>query len=399
MHVKRKRSIGLSPKKMIKIGIDANDILHGERAIRRYTLNLIQSLGSQNTEYQYHLLYFQFRKAAHSQAIITHRDYPSVYEHIIHFPGSWIQKAWQRVMWPPTSLLMGKMDLFHAPAMAIPPKSSSPTVVTLHSMAYKRIPEHMDPTYLEWYESFMQSCLKNADYFITVSESMRQDFLEVFKVSEDRVKTIPLGISDIFRPREKKECSDYLSKRFSITRPYLLFVGGLQPGKNVQGVLNAFVEIRKEVGEELLLVLVGDQKARSEEVLALIPKLGLTQDVLLTGYLGQESEELATLYSGAEVFIFPSFWEGWASPPLEAMASGAPVVASEIAPLRENLAQAALFADPNKSEAIASEVIKLLRDADLRSELIQRGYEQTQQWTWDRMAATTKQFYETILRV
>ena len=379
----------------MRIGIDVNEILHGQRAIRRYTLALVRALLQIQSPHDYRLLYFRFRKPA--GALPEMSGARSAYKkNPVFFPGRWLVRSWRKFHFPDPSWLMGRLDLFHSTGTFVPPRGKAPSVVTIHSTAYLHSGDFLDPAYKSWYESLMKWCLENADYFITVSETMRLDFLEAFPVAPERVRAIPLGVGTEFYPRARAAVRARLKTRFGLAAPYFLYVGGIQPHKNVQAVVKAFVSLKKRRRGDLRLVLAGDQPARSGEILELIEKSGFKDQILLTGYLSQESEDLAVLYAGAEVFLFPSFWEGWASPPLEAMASGVPVIASDIPPFHESLGKAACFVDANNAEQIGAVAERFLEDRNLSEEYRKIGLRRVRDYTWERTARSTLKFYEEI---
>lgn len=379
------------------IGVDANEILHGERAIRRYAFNLIRELSDIESPYRYRLLYFRFRKPYHKPLEWTSEQKRRISEKTVFFPGQILEKIWQAKGWPNATSLLGNIGLFHAPGTTVVPKGKAPMVITVHGMHHVTIPTLIDPDYCCWYEGFMKWCLSQGDYFITVSETMRQDFLKTYDVKPEKVKKISLGVSPEFKPRDAEAVKKTLQDRFGIHRPYLLYVGGIQKHKNVECVIQAFSKIRKKGHKDLLLVLAGDQPKGAEAILSMIPRLGLESYVKAVGYLNQEKEDLAFLYCGARAFLFPSFYEGWASPPLESMASNVPVVAADVPALRENLGQAAFFCDPHDPDAFAEKIDLLLSDAKTYRDYQERGIKQVQPMTWKRMAVETVEFYKSCL--
>ncbi|MBN1688394.1 MAG: glycosyltransferase family 4 protein, partial [Candidatus Omnitrophica bacterium] len=343
----------------MRIGIEANEVMHGERAIRRYTVSLIQALARIKSDHEFRLLYFRFQKPKY-EALTFSESGSRMNSSVVPLPGGVMFKLWERVPFPPVSWFLGPLDLFHAPGMFLPPSGTKPLVVTIHGMHPWRIGGEMDPEYRAWYELWMKRCLKRADCFITVSETMKQDMVQFLSVPPEKIRAIPLGVNDSFRSSNREKVPERLKKRFGLERPYILYVGGIQRHKNVRRILEAFAHVKKKYGGELSLVLVGDQPIGSEAILASIPKLGLLGDVIMPGYLEQESGDLELLYAGAKLFVFPTLWEGWSSPPLEAMASGVPVVASNIGPHQENLGDAAVLVNPASVEDLARAVGQFL---------------------------------------
>ncbi|MSR76737.1 MAG: glycosyltransferase family 1 protein [Candidatus Omnitrophica bacterium] len=382
----------------MKIGIDGNEMIHGERAIRRYAVNLIQALASESTTStdEFIAFYFRFRKPAYP--VPQFPNLSRMRNRLIYLPGGVVKWLWNEWGIPPLGAFLGGIDLFHSLGEILPPRGRLPLVVTIHSVAHLRIPGHLDPSYVRYYEAFMKKALRNADYFICVSESMKQDFMAHYGVGANKIKVTPLGIGNEFYPRDIQQARAYLKKRFSFERPYVLYAGGIQRNKNIQGILEAFSLLKKKKGySDLMLVLAGGMPAYARDLAQLIPDMNLTGDVFMTGWLDQESEDLPMLYSAARTFFFPSFWEGWSSPPLEAMASGIPVIASDIPPHQENLGHDVRLVDPHDSQKMAEALDEVLsRDSETAERFKLQGLCRARRYTWHQMAQLTLDFYHHI---
>jgi len=380
----------------MRIAIDVNDILHGQRAIRRYVCELVRLLATVSSQTHYSLFYCRFRKP-HYPMIALPPDGGSVMTAKAYYlPGGLLSKCWERFGFPDTRCLLGPMDLYHAPGSLIPPRGRIPNVITVHSMAHEIIPEQITASVRQNAKRLADRIHACGDYFITVSEDMKKIFQKTYGVSAHRVRAIPLGVSSEFHPREPAQVRDYLKRQFGLEGRYVLYVGGIQRHKNVQGIVHAFRRLREQGFEDLLLVLAGDHTEESGSIIDLIAKLGLEYHVRVLGYRDPDSEELAFLYCGAAVFIFPTFYEGWSSPPLEAMVSGVPVVASDIAPHHENLGQAAVLVPPEDPDAIANAIGEFLSEPEKAQAYRNRGRDHARAWTWKRTAEKTFLFYRDI---
>ena len=382
----------------MNIGLDANEILHGERAIRRYTVNLLKSLVPLlHSEDILKPLYFRFRRPKAEPLTFQGPESLRVKNHIIPLPHRLIQACAQNTGWPKPDHFLGPLDLFHSPGLTAFPKGKYPFVVTIHSTAHRHIAGTLNPSYVKWYESFLEWTIKSADYFITVSETMKEDFVRLYRIPESRVRAIPLGVSDGFREMEPEASRRKVKERFGIEKPYLLYVGGIQKNKNIKMLIESFALLKKSYKKELLLVLAGDEAYGSEEVKDLIRERELKNEVVLTGYVDQDSDDLPALYHQAKVFWFMSLWEGWASPPLEAMKCGVPVIASDISPLRENLGDAAQFCSPEIPEIVAEKTKQILENSAITQMWREKGLNHAAPFTWNETAKKTIDFYREIL--
>jgi glycosyltransferase involved in cell wall biosynthesis len=256
----------------------------------------------------------------------------------------------------------------------------------------------MNPNYVRAKTAWLYKMAKRADFFVSVSEYTKIYFLKYFPdIEPDRIKVIPLGVDEQFRVIEKNIVKKKLSERYKIKNPYVLFIGGIEPRKNVKNVIKGFHEISDKYSE-LSLVLVGGAKNDYLSSLEkMISTLGLDKKIKFIGYVEQGTDDLTLLYNGAECFVYASFSEGWTSPPLEAMACGIPVVASNSSSLPETVGNAALLVNPKSYNEIGAALEKLIIDSDLRKNLIINGLHHVSRFTWKRCAEETYSFYKNIV--
>jgi glycosyltransferase involved in cell wall biosynthesis len=303
---------------------------------------------------------------------------------------------WERCNFPAIDLFAGRADIFHALGDDCPPIRHAEYILTLHGISYLVRPDLLDATFVRKRQSWLKTMIRRADYFISVSENMRREFLERFAfIDPKRIAVIPLGIGREFKILEKEKVKTDLVRLFAITRPYILYVGGIQPHKNIEGIVRGYSLLADQY-PEVDLVLVGSEHGGPEGILNLITDLKLGHRIKIMKYLSQESDELPILYNGAECFVFPSFTEGWASPPLEAMACGTPVVTSNVSSLPESVGNAAILVDPNNIEEISQAICRLLLDTDLKKTMVQRGVIHAAKFPWKRCAEKTYDFYRDI---
>ncbi|MBZ0269341.1 glycosyltransferase family 4 protein, partial [bacterium] len=232
--------------------------------------------------------------------------------------------------------------------------------------------------------------VRAADRVVTDSEHVRADLVRRLRVPEDKLTCVPLGVSDEFRPSSAGDVAK-VREAFGLPRPYVLFVGNLEPRKNLPGLLRAFRAVRSRAPEPLDLVVCGKIAWKSGSLLKELNAGDLAGSVHLTGYV--RSADLPALYTGASVFAFPSFWEGFGFPVLEAMACGTPVVTSNVSSLPGVAGDAALLVDPRDPEEIADAIALLLTDEATRNELVRKGHERVQGFQWSRTARGTLEAY------
>jgi glycosyltransferase involved in cell wall biosynthesis len=376
----------------MKIILDGSDAVAGVRAIRRYTINLIRELisGYADDRFTVFLTYFRGDSQAMDELVGSRRNVSRVRYAL---PRRLSLPLWELLGVPRVDWFTGPADVFHALGDDGPPVKGAVYILTLHGLIYMTRSDLIDPIYARKKRSWLQRMSGRADYFIAVSEHTQAEFLSCFPaIDPRRVRVIPLGIGSEFRVLERRTVKEKLKAAFQINRPYTLYVGGLETHKNIQGILRGFSFIAQRY-PDLDLVLVGDPGHGYAEIKALASEGHLRERVKVIGYVDQETDRLPLLYNGAECFVFPSFSEGWTSPPLEAMACGTPVLTSNVSSLPETVGDAALTVDPSCPEAIGHAMDRLLTDSALRADLQRKGLQHSSRFTWKRCTESTHALY------
>ena len=273
----------------------------------------------------------------------------------------------------------------------VSPRLPCPAVVTVHDLSYARSPElfsRRDRTLLK----LVRGSVRRAARVIAVSEFTRTDLCEVYGVDPGKVVAIPNGVSAAFRPVDGAK--EIVLHRFGIDRPYVLCVGALQPRKNVPLAIEAYAQVAGR-GTDCEFVIAGGDRGGRLDVLDAILRTGLTGRVHLVGRV--EDETLPALYTGARALIFPSLYEGFGLPALEAMACGTPVVASNTTGLAEAVGDAGLTVDPHSASELAGAIRRVLDDPELSDRLVAAGLARAAEFTWARTARATADVYHEAL--
>ncbi|MDP3999869.1 MAG: glycosyltransferase family 1 protein [bacterium] len=317
--------------------------------------------------------------------------------HSFPFQGNWRrgwQLLWKTVGWPPVDLPGPRCDLWHFTNYVAPP-TRKPFVVTIHDLTFVKYREYVEPKNLAYLERFVPDTLQRAGQIIAVSESTRDGIVDAFKISRNKITVVPHAADPRFGEEQDPVATGRIAKKYGIDRDYLLTVGTLEPRKNLKTLFLAFSALRKHVREQL--VVVGGKGWLFEETQQLIRKLGLADRVILTGFV--PDAELPALYAGAKAFVFPSHYEGFGIPLLEAMTSGTPVVTSNTSSMPEVAGSAALYFDPDDDKGMRLAIERVLGDAKLRQRLVGAGHEQAARFSWERTAHRTLGAYYKALGV
>lgn len=286
-----------------------------------------------------------------------------------------------------------RLDLVHDPTGVMPLLLTSVArVLTIHDAIPYVCPQ--TSTRLDWliFHGWLPWAVRRADAIVTVSRRSREDIVTHLPVSPERVAVVPLAADQRFRPMKKAEIEPVL-RGCGIERPYILYVGSLESRKNLPRLLEAYDRLRQR-STPWKLVVVGARKWKSSPIFDTVHRLGLEPYVQFTGYV--PDEHLPALYSGADLFVFPSLYEGFGLPPLEAMACGTPVVCSNAASLPEVVGDAAVTVDPYDVDALAEAMHRVLADRELREDLRARGLARARQFTWERTARETLAVYREV---
>ena len=294
----------------------------------------------------------------------------------------------------PIEALAGPVDVFHGLNYFLPARRGrAALVVTVHDLSALRHPQWHPPTRSLMHQTGVPRTLQAADHVITDSEAIRAEAIAHLGALPERVTVIHLAASPAFRPHTPAELKPILDRWSLAPGGYLLFAGTIEPRKNIERLLEAVAALRGRRRHLPPLILVGPRGWRNRAIHA--PIAAAAPHARYLGYV--PPEELAALMAGTVAFVFPSLYEGFGLPVLEAMASGAPVVTSRGGALEEAAGGAALVVDPLDPETIAAGIEGVLDDATVRGELISRGLARAAQFSWDRTARETLQVYENAI--
>lgn len=270
-----------------------------------------------------------------------------------------------------------------------------PTVVTIHDLIPYIMPETVGKGYLSRFLHDMPNIISNSCGILTVSEYSKKDILKFFSFyPEDKIFVTPLAANTNFKPLNKINCKLYVENTYKIKDPYILYMGGFSLRKNVLGLIKAFSKIYKDLNKPYKLLLGGPLRDEGEKLLAFVKENNLEDTVIFCGYL--EDEILPVLYSGCDAFVYPSFYEGFGLPPLEAMSCRAPVITSSITSIPEVTGDSAILINPNNINELETALVTLLNDENLKAILGERGYLRSLEFNWRKTAKNTAKAYENL---
>lgn len=301
-----------------------------------------------------------------------------------------------RILWEhslfPLLLRRDRVNLLHATMNVAPWWSPCPVVVTIHDLAYLRYPQVHPLGRRLYLTAFTRLTIRRARAIVTVSQYTRLEVERFFRVPGQRIHVIYEGHDDRFRPLPREQIELFREQK-GLPPRYLLYVGNLEPRKNLSRLVQAYARTGRP--GRVPLVLAGPPGWGCASLFHLIDTLGLSGQVIFPGFVA--AEELPLWYNGAEAFIYPSLYEGFGLPPLEAMACGTPVLVSTASSLPEVVGDAGLQVAPDDVDGMTEAIQRLLDDSDLRVSLRQRGLERARRFSWERMARETASLYGQLL--
>jgi glycosyltransferase involved in cell wall biosynthesis len=368
----------------LRIAIDARK-LH-DYGIGTYVRNVIRQLACQDRTSEYVLL-------CHPDDC---RAVNALGENFRAIPDRARPYSFREQISVPMDLRREGVQLFHAPHYVLPPLVPCRSVVTIHDCIHLMFPQYL-PNRLAWgyARAVMWAATHRSDRVLTVSESSKRDILRFFHIPPEKVDVIYNGIDERFWTAPPEELIVRVRERYQLTDPFLLYAGNIKPHKNVERLIEAFHRLRDGGFPDLKLLIIGDQVSKYAALRRAVHRHHLHQHVRFLGFV--PTEMLAVLYRLADVFVFPSLYEGFGLPPLEAMASGTPVVTSNVSSLPEVAGDAALLVDPRDPDAIAGAVRMVLTDRTLREDLRRRGLARARNFSWERSVARIRQIYAEVL--
>jgi glycosyltransferase involved in cell wall biosynthesis len=287
------------------------------------------------------------------------------------------------------------VTLFHAPHYVLPPLVRCPSVVTIHDCIHLMFPQYLpNRLALEYARTSITYAAKRATRVLTVSESSKRDILRFVDTSPDKIDVIYNAYDERFAVEPREEDVVRVRERYQLQDEFVLYAGNVKPHKNLGRLIEAFDLVRKRGLDYLKLIMIGDDISKYAALRRAVHQHQLHKYVRFLGYLPDET--LAVMYRLAGVFVFPSLYEGFGLPPLEAMASGTPVVTSNLSSLPEVTGDAALLVDPYDPQSIADGIYRVLTDETLRRRLRQKGLARARQFSWESSVRRVRGIYDEV---
>ncbi len=370
----------------MKIGIISDFLDKPFVGVNVYIYNLVRNLTRLDRENQYYLIH-----TARNDLDVFKMNNDVIIPAVSGRRVPYGYLIWRLVQLPPKLKKMN-LDVVHDTVDFGPLAFRMPfkTVQSIHDLAPFGLPQDYLPVYRIAYRTIVPRVARNADKIIVPSAYSKQELLKRLMVQEEKIRVVHLGASEAYRPLEQKEQADVVQK-YHLDFPFVLDVSPLERRKNLPTLIRSFGKL-KNGGLSHKLVIAGNKPWRGRSVLKLAEDLGLAKEVIFLGYV--PDEDLPKLYNAADLFVFPSYYEGFGVPPLEAMACGTPVITSNAASLPEVVGDAALMVAPHDIDGLAEVIHEVLTNERLRQGMVEKGLKQAKRFSWEKCARETLQVYQ-----
>ncbi len=375
----------------MRIGFDISAQSLPRSGVGQYQYQLLKALLKLDTENQYNLHAFNFRNRERFKQI----GFPSNNYNlkVIPIPQRVMIAWWHMFGFPKLQTVVGKCDIFQVSELCIPPVKNAKSVAFVHDLTTLIFPEyHVKSNVFLHKERFKR--LNKVDGVLTNSEFTKSDLVKRLKMNPDNIFVTPLGADKMFRPMERHEFADTLSA-FKLKKPYILFVGTLEPRKNIKTLIQAFNRLKMKRSIPHELILVGMEGWKYEEIMEEIELSPVRTDIRRIGYVNDA--DVPALLNGADVFVYPSFYEGFGLPILEAMQCGTPVITSNVSALPETGGDACLYVEPKSIDQLTKTMENIIHNRHLQNLLSEKGILRAKAFSWKKCAKLTLDAYNSVL--
>lgn len=370
----------------MRIGIDIRSFVEGKRTgVEEYIMNLLDNLFKIDRINEYRLFCNAYKNQSLDLDIFKKFGNVKIYK--FNIPNKILNLSFRFLNYPKIDKMLGQLDLFFAPnIMFFGLSSRCKLVLTLHDLSFEYHKNFLTPYRRFWHASLnpKKLCVR-ANKIICPSHSTKNDLIKTYKIPAEKIEVIHWGINQNFKKTKARD--EKMKAKFTLPEKFILFLGTFEPRKNIIGVLKAYSILKSERDLPHKLVLTGSPGWKDKKIFKFIKEKNLQKEILSTDFVNQEDKE--KIFRRASLFVYPSFYEGFGFPPLEAMSFGCPVIASAASSLPEICQNAALLVNPYNVKELSEAMYQVLFDEKLRDNLIKKGNEQVKKFRWEETARRT----------
>lgn len=385
--------------KNMKIGIDIRCLSEGRRTgVEEYSLNLLEKILKEDNDNKYVLFLNSWKKP--KLEIDFLKNHKNVELKISRFPNKILNFFLWYFNWPKLDKLIGGVDVFFMPNLNFVALSLKvKLILTVHDLSFEYYPETFSWKRRLWHIFINpQKIIRRADKVLAVSDSTRNDLIGFYKINPAKVETVYNGVGEVFGRIDRNDPRLLkIKEKYALPFNFILFLGTFEPRKNIGGIVKAYERMRQEGGSQLekyKLVIAGSEGWKSAKLKREIKKSSLAKDIYQVKFIDEEDKVF--VYNLAALFVYPSFFEGFGLPPLEAIKCGVPVIVSDNSSMVETVGEAGILTDAFSADEIALAMKEFLIDKELKNEFYPAGIRQAQKFTWTKAA---KKFLEIVKKI
>lgn len=375
------------------IGIDIRMLASGNKTgVEEYTCQLMKSMLPLRKDIRFKLFYSGYEK---QKLDFDWLKLPNVELIDFKFPNRLLDTSLRFFDFPRMESLMGKMDKFFSPHIFLTANQKNcERIATFHDLSFEKYPELYSKNKNFWHFAMKpKKQAERADKIIAVSNSTKQDLIEIYNINPNKIRVIYSGLSPLLKQAVTEEKKRKVAQKYHLSEKYILYLGTLEPRKNISSIIKAFAKSKQSgflKNTKIKLVIAGTKGWLYQEIFNTAKELNLKEEIIFTNFI--EEADKPALYEMAQIFIYPSFYEGFGFPPLEAMARKTPVITSNISSIPEAVEDGALIINPCNIDEIKQAMEKILSDKKLAQELVERGIAKTHKFNWEKCGRETLDF-------
>lgn len=380
------------------IGVDIRSFIErSPSGVTEYTYQLLKNLFEVDKENKYLLFYNVWHDISDNFIKLQHQS--NIEIRSFHWPNKIFNTSIVFFKYPKIDRLLKGVDLFFTPNLNFVSLSKKcKKIITVHDLSFVKFPEFYSLKGRWWHKIVNpKKIFFESDRIIAVSENTKNDLVRIYNIKQDKIKVIHSGINPVFFQKIDITQLNRIKEKHKITKPYIFSLGNFEPRKNIESLILVFENFRKKYNLDYQLVIAGTQAwTKNKKIHLLAKKSNFSPDIKFLGYI--PPKEKPFLYTGSQIFVFISYYEGFGFPPLEAMASGVPAIVSHSSSLPEIVGNGCILVDPYNINEIIENIGQVLTDLRLKDNLIKSGFEVVKQFSWKKTAERTLELFNEVMK-